>query len=672
MRTAAVLAVLGLWFAAARATAAEYTNPADVPYEPGNVIVRFDGGDVGANMAKVLIALGDIPDALNVTSHRIDRSETPCRVMTSMGFPPACDALKPLLGQLNPGLKSRKLSVGTSVNLPNLKVYLLRSARSYAQDDATQSIAALTLLNNWKTKSPRQQANSAETRINFDAYEIVLQTKSDEQAQAVMKRLAPLRSANIRFDPIWVKPRATKSFSSWTDAEVRNECEHAGLASTRQYRDLSDYDTELVGKLDPWPANTTPRVFVVDEPLDSSPNLVAAVASGATSTTSAAAWTCRWGDFKPSLNHATHMAGIIASKSHGFEGLAPSVQIVAVPWLVAEDQNALAIRGDGVRNLGLSIQQEEGFGQSPRNVWLMASEFPPTSLLLDHGQLADPSQRANESPASQIHDYLPLFIVAAGQADRARNEMPAHLSERYPIGPENLGDWENVVVVGACEVCRRHGVRLWGNSAYSDITVQVAAPGGLPIPGWISQHEVGAAAGTSQSAAYVAGVAAAMVGRHPVNYPSARFIKERLQTTAWPILDGVEGAPGDFARVAVGIVDPLLAQLDPQKHWIKDVSGWRAIRLKGEVSVAGFSDANGDPPPIVPRSVRRIVRVKDGPSPVFAILTLDVPPKAMVRRHGPLRLSGQAGFISTCDGPVQAQDLYDLVIAIGGVRPNEC
>jgi hypothetical protein len=134
----------------------------------------------------------------------------------------------------------------------------------------------------------------------------------------------------------------------------------------------------------------------------------------------------------------------------------------------------------------------------------------------------------------------------------------------------NLGDRGSVLVVTACENCYSKDSRIasWANFSgpKSGGLVNIAAPGGSAdekIPGPVTEKAYGLANGTSQAAALVGGLAAAMMSCYPDTYHSAKLLKTRILATARPPLSS------DVAqKVATGIVDAKRAMLDPSVHWV--------------------------------------------------------------------------------------------------------
>ena len=164
----------------------------------------------------------------------------------------------------------------------------------------------------------------------------------------------------------------------------------------------------------------------------------------------------------------------------------------------------------------------------PIPVYLAATRFPPP-LGIPDGQPLASQKRFSGKVANAIWKGHPLLIVAAGQ-DPPHD--PHELNATTAFSPQYFGDLQNVVVVTACETCRRDDTKIMKSANFGQGFVHVAAPGGGDVPGWVSPNEVGLGHGTSQSAAYVAGVAATMIGNFPDAYSSAPLVKLRLQATS--------------------------------------------------------------------------------------------------------------------------------------------
>jgi hypothetical protein len=129
-----------------------------------------------------------------------------------------------------------------------------------------------------------------------------------------------------------------------------------------------------------------------------------------------------------------------------------------------------------------------------------------------------------------------------------------------------LGYFRNVIVVTACDDCfgRNPHIAPWANYSTSGL-VSLAAPGGSqgdPIISTADRNSYANAYGTSQAAAFVAGVAAELRSCNTGLTPYQ--IKERLVITASPILDGSINH-----KINSGVVNAEIAlKLDPQQSYV--------------------------------------------------------------------------------------------------------
>ena len=255
------------------------------------------------------------------------------------------------------------------------------------------------------------------------------------------------------------------------------------------------------------------------------------------------------------------------------------------------------------------------------------------------------------------------------------------ISDALPMSPQFLGDQSSVVVVTACTECSKENPALLPTANYSSDGrfVHVAAPGGTPVPGWIDDQKLGAAAGTSQAAAYVAGVAASMISHYPMKYTAAVEVKRRLQITSWPIYRQPFSANTDANKLAAGIVDPNLALLDPSTTWIKRGSTWEKVAIKAwSADSLRFLTPDGtaqgqDTAPLV-----RFVKVASGPAPLWMLYTdksLAEPSKYLpgeIGKLGPFT-SASDGFLTPCAGnPIPLATVDDLIVAMAGIGPDTC
>lgn len=314
-----------------------------------------------------------------------------------------------------------------------------------------------------------------------------------------------------------------------------------------------------------------PQINLIDNRVYLHPDIETAVVGGGSDGEDrppAIAEQCPSVDFNLADHHGTMMASIMVSRDDGsapFIGLAPQAKLnVLVP---GRSPNDLATR---VRALAQDVQEtpqvfvfagEFDFGQQPNDVY------------------SDEQIRKSEpAVVPAILETKVTWISAIGQ--------PPVLGDGRQItpimkhSPMNVGDQANVIIVTSCEDCEGADAHLWGPAYYSkkDGLVALAAPGGTmvnPIPAAATGYQYSEAYGTSQAAAFVGGITAAMLTCYPSAFKmDGRRVKMRLQTTADPM-----PRPEDAVRVTGGIVNPQRALLDPDKNWIKRGSNdWEEIK----------------------------------------------------------------------------------------------
>src|SRR5260370_32579401 len=148
------------------------------------------------------------------------------------------------------------------------------------------------------------------------------------------------------------------------------------------------------------------------------------------------------------------------------------------------------------------------------------------------------------------------------------------------MAPENMGDCDNVIVVTACLDCKSAAPKIpeWANYSTSGF-VHIAAYGDIVLSTGSDDHLTIVPGGTSPSAAFVAGVASAMVSKWPKTYKDlAWLVKFRLQVTSTPALTGT-----DALKVNAGIMDAEVAFENPERDYLstveeknkaKDTQGW--------------------------------------------------------------------------------------------------
>jgi subtilisin family serine protease len=275
--------------------------------------------------------------------------------------------------------------------------------------------------------------------------------------------------------------------------------------------------------------------------------------------------------YKEKENHGTFLAGIVASSENDkiFSGIASRTQLNSIEYV--KNGEAVIDAEARLANYIKSRTPQELSG----TVFLFASEFSkfptdgPKSTLMNiwsykngkpSTQLREKNVRFTKEITEAIRAKRPLFIVAAGQVDYGEGE---EIHGRVDVSPQNLGDQNNVIVVGACENCDGPAT-LWSKSNRSPDGkfVHLLAPGAMAIAGLINDRNIGqVVGGTSSAAAFTAGVAANMLKCYPNTY---RFNFSGLKE--WMILTSDPSMNDD---VAGGKIDPNVAMLDPNANWLK-------------------------------------------------------------------------------------------------------
>jgi hypothetical protein len=211
----------------------------------------------------------------------------------------------------------------------------------------------------------------------------------------------------------------------------------------------------------------------------------------------------------------------------------------------------------------------------------------------------------------------------------------------------------------------------------SEKFVHIAAPGGAPVPGWTSESTMGAVSGTSQAAAYAAGVAASMLSQYPELYREPGQLKYRLQMCSYPLPAATPAMLVNPQRqwLSSGVIDPTICLLDPSKTWVKnkngewnsyDIRGWteETLFLRGRRKIALLNDdvmrMIRTSEFIVPNtSLALFINRKDGDGSVYE-------PEGGLGQVGLVSAgthSPQAGVI-LCDGTkLLLSDIDDIIVA---------
>jgi hypothetical protein len=684
MRLVLLAALSSLWACSALAQ----TSSLDAsPYPPGAVVLSFEGGKPDEGITKALgIALAY--KALPSETYVAQSGDNLCKVLVSRGFPKECGVQR-IVQRLNPNQKltSGRLSTGQRIELPQVRPRMYRTVRNFSPAQQALPSNASAYAKNWSNLSPTLRQGVGGPRIDLDAYEVILKPQTPEMQTKLLAELEQMRSANVLIDSVAFQPRASKLHQSFT--EVSTKCAAGEIPPVTNYaRLVKAADGDVLSILPSKRSDGVvqrPTVILLDVDLFAAPNIATTIL-GWTPTGPPPAWTrCAWGSAE-AASHATHLAGIVASQEngYGFVGLAPEARLRSIKTFTPTGAAPDAVTPEPGVDLTISrlIYRNGVTGNFPLQIYLMAAVLKPLGAYPDtalkYGRFKPTYPRFDAAFERQVQQTSPLLIVSAGQ--EANADDVRQIAADLPMSPQNLGDQSGVVVVTACTECSKEDPTLLTTANYSPTGrfVHVAAPGGLPVPGWINNEKLGAAAGTSQAAAYVAGVAASMISHYPSNYTAAFEVKRRLQITSWPIYRQPSSANTDGDKLAAGIVDPNLTLLDPSKTWIKRGARWEAVALKGWSSdTLRFSTPTGAVKPIGTASLVRFVKVAPDPQPLWMLYSdryqedsANIPGE--IGKLGPFT-SASEGLLTPCTGaPIPLAAVDDLIVGSGGIGPDAC
>lgn len=703
MTARTALLAFALALASASVSAQESTKSARADLAAPGLLFWFQGDVTGNNVSNVLTKLYGKPSpqaTLATESYVVSEKDNLCSIMTAQGYPPPCEGYLPLLDLLNADsgslpLSKRPLQTGMKINLPAIKLMPQPSLRVFSKDQV-QSQAASNLVKNLRDVNahvvePKRPTDSI--GVQFTSYKMLVPTTSDESAESLYRDFLPLGSKNILITPLTNSTTSGAKFNAYhqfrASSQIQNDCVTGKLNDkVENYAGLLDGDgNAYAAAIEPLKEKrpAVVPVIIVDTILQQAPNIVARFAIPP-DTLPPPTWTCKWGTFVDIQNHATHMAGIIAGSGSpfAFQGVAENVRLIPYEWWKPESSTVNnAIKGRVDRDTDLAAEIIDNYRYANvLPVYLAALQFDDYPV----AALATSDRRFENRPLeSTIKDSRPLLIAAAGQRNKPTEPIVA-ISNVVASSPQNLGDLENVVIVTACTVCGNGPAvepKLMADAYYSAPgyrMVHVAAPGAEPIAGWIDKDTIGESMGTSHAAAYVAGLAASMIGHFPGVYTEAKVIKTRLQVTSRPIPPNSDNSANpDAKKITAGIVDPILARLDPSKHWLKDSSGWKSVKIaKLPTADVGLKNVNGQITYMRPKALLRITKTKPASagSPNLWSYYVDAYKATTGRpgdvdRHDFLKsFSGAA--ITLCDTSIAFDRVEDLIISTLGVAANEC
>ena len=641
---------------------------APAPVTSPELVVLFQGGRHASNISRVLTALEE-DGLLHKKPVTVNPGDTVCDVYKRI-LPGGCTRDTVALAQLlNPGSLqgAKQLSVGQTLLVPQVEIeerpHLLKlDPRVHSDRERIEYVTK-----NWRQTMGSAKTSDGYVAFTFTGYELRVAMKSDEALREVRQRLRSLEIPNILVSARFEKPEPSEFHSSTSPDKFWKDCiANQGKLPAQQEGDLrlllsrsskKACTVKCIG-------NQCPDVLLVDTMVWPHPEIRDYLNAEAFScapppspevASSSGEPTCRTAEFVAELHHATHLAGIVSARSDakGIVGVAPGTLITPLCW------------PSGVASLihSMDLRQAQR-GQPP--IYLFAR-----GLLVNEGNaLENDKDRLdpNKNPlGASIVGRKDLWVVAAGNGKT--NVDFKHISRLYLETPANLGDQENVVVVTACRDCLGDA-RLVPNAnraTQGQSMVHVAAPG-VAVPSTASSTEYVRSDGTSQAAALVAGVAAAMKACFPDEYREPYVVKTRLQTTSRPFPVAAAEAPRDDG-VSAGILDVETALLDPGSDWLKtNLGDWEPVRVKrwhGDFEIVPVGDWS-----LRMKDIHRLTRV--GTKWVaYSQVSDDRYQKfrGTVRRFGPGQLQRADGaplgpVLELCTGKVvEASDLEDLLLA---------
>lgn len=581
-----------------------------------SLIVNLEGGLSSKNLARVLDALEQGKTPVQTVSVPVKPQADFCGMLREARFPPPCGDFVPYFARLNPGVNLNVLSTVANLKFPDLSLEVSAAERAFTRTaDLEKSLDEL--IKNWSLVNARIiERRTTEIVVQYERYAAELFPEPSNVVQAA-RIAASQKLSNVTVQVRGISPGVVKSFgdSDEESPEIKNarsDCESDNWLERlrnagRNYLNWFDRDVAadriVLDSGEPVEVN----IHVMDTPIPAKmPNLDRSFV-----WKWPLSFRCQW-LYDRDKHHGSHLASIIGSLSNGtgFNGLAPSASIVSFD-----------VR-DPVASGEIAAYIDTTSGSAPPPIYLFATGLKRSYLVADPDNgnwqlelLPDKSTRFSDPINSLVRFSAkrPLLIVAAGQK-QLRGES-TELSALSNYIPQNLGDHPNVIVVTACRVCKRGSVELLKGAFKSELSVSkfvhIAAPGGAPIPAWTSETSMGSAFGTSQAAAYVAGVAASMLGRYSSVYKELGALKYRLQMCSFPLQATTpeRTSNSEISGLSAGVIDPSVCQLDPTKTWIKTSNGkWSPVLMKRWTEQTLFFWGSKKAIPIGNENVLRIIR----------------------------------------------------------------
>lgn len=652
--------------------------PTPPPVNPGRqsqVSVALFGGQVGENLARALDETAAAGVTLPSRTEPVGEKGSVCAILVRLQYPAPCDIFYPAVRRLNGGRAVDKeiLQPNDTIQVPDLNLRIDRRRRVFAASETTTALS--TTKANWRDLNLKLfPTGRADQIVEYDAYSVAIPVSDDSAAIALAARLRALKLPNTSVGERLKVPPAARLFTTAKGDDdlaeaLRKECLAGPLSGERIYADWASVDRESRHAAQAAPSQPS-TVVLIDTPLNAGPNLSQPALGPMDARPT---WICAWRD--PDVaDHATYLAGIIASRSngYGFQGVAPQAVIHAVPWEVIE--NGMLTPSEDAHQRVSDAFDAGTNSQAPLKVYLAALDFG-----IWEGKHYNDTLRFQHPLVRAIDEARRPLVVAAGQS-RTKGVAGENITADTPLTPQNLGDRDYVVSVTACIDCTGEAVRLMLEANCSRDRhrfVHVAAPGGGPVPGWLGPDGIGLDRGTSPAAAFAAAVVTRMAAAYPGSYLEARQLKERVQTTSRPLplfTVGLQPNP-DLNCLAAGVIDPYVSLLDPRVTWVRKGGTWSPLKV--QAINAPLFDLAQDPVGGGSKWLRRLMRTKD---PIngdvwTALESAKRDPNALMGDVNTLRAvrPSSASTLLLCTGKSVTLASYDdILLPAGGLKADAC
>jgi hypothetical protein len=570
----------------------------------GTLVVRFEGGNVNVELANVLELLRR-RDLLPTEKYHVDDKLGPWdAIVKKTGLPKRCPKeMEQLLLRLNPRLKTLKQVPGGTgvVFLRSDRLEEIPVRRYFNTESSTGRERQKAVRKAWDDIVTSED----DKHLDLRGFSLTVPVPNEKIGRAAVDDILDGTKGNafphyrLADD---IEPPVGPYYGVYPPEPYWGDEDHRKPGSNDQvlaaaYVNLNDLPS--CAKT-PCTASNCPDVVLVDSGIYTHRNLAGALTSGAefktmTEVGAAGVRLADHPDVTPE-QHGTFMAGIIAARDVNHEGLIgvhPAVSLMTYDWESYKKvpdvlANRLLDREINV-NAGLRVFV---FATS----WDLADQFPNrvSGWQTNSEKLRGQPTLARQimgGPGSQSGSGS-LWIAAAGQMEQVFDPdtgLGVDIEpEHFKLGPMNLGDLPNVIVVTACRTCDANDLHLYEKVNYSSYKrhgVHVVAPGdgiistvvqidgaGTEPPKGESRYARGNA--TSPATALTAGVVSAMTACYPTEFTEPWRVKERLQATSSPVFDGT-----DRDRFSAGIVDASMALRDPSLTYVTDTSGTRPIEI---------------------------------------------------------------------------------------------